>query len=172
MSQQKFYIRRRKPGFWNKHRTDCNCGAFALDTPSWVCPYDNDDKYTDESRTEMIRNMYEEGHSKEAIMEVVMAMDQESLLHACSWIEPVLVNEIQPTDRVVAYRLFIDEDALEAGEVDEDYHFRVRINGFWFEKCGQDPIRFCGTELDEKPWATTPHLVYDSDICYFRFKEI
>lgn len=120
----------------------------------------------------MIRDMYEEGFSKEAIMEAIMVLDQESLLRSCSWIEPVLPEEISPNDRIVAYRLFLDETALEFGIVEEDYHFRVRINGFWFEKCGHDPIRFCGTELEEGPWITTPFLIYDSDVCYFRFKEI
>ena len=165
------YVRRRNPNFWKKGRTDCNCGGFALDTPSWVCPYDNDDRYTEGYRYSLIEEMYDEGFSKDSIMEVILALDQQALLRACSWIEPVLKEDIRPEDRVVAYRLYLDEDALEAGEIDDDYHFRVRINGFWFEKCGQEPIRFCGTELDEKPWKVTPYLVYDSEICYFRFKE-
>ena len=92
-------------------------------------------------------------------------------MRACHWIEPVLKDEICPEDRVVAYRLFLDEEALERGEIDDDYHFRVRINGFWFEKCGQDPIRYCGDKIDEKPWQVTSYLIYDSDVCYFRFKE-
>ena len=169
---ERFYVKNSNPNFWKKERVECNCGGFALNTPSWVCPYDNDAEYTDESRTQMIRDMYEEGFSKEAIMEAIITLDQESLLRSCSWIEPVLPEEISPNDRIVAYRLFLDETALEFGIVEEDYHFRVRINGFWFEKCGHDPIRFCGTKLEEGPWITTPFLIYDSDICYFRFKEI
>ena len=82
------------PDFWKKERTNCNCGGFALNTQSWVCPYDHDEEYTDDSRTQIIRDMYEEGFSKEAIMEAIMILDQESLLRSCSWIEPVLPEEI------------------------------------------------------------------------------
>ena len=171
MSIQNFYILNRFPNFWKKNRVDCNCGSFALNTPSWVSPYDNDDNYTNETRTKIIQDMFEEGFSKEQIMDTILTLDQEALLKACYWIEPVLPAEILPEDRVIAYRLYLDEDALENGEVDDDYHFRVRINGFWFEKCGQEPIRFCGIDFDEEPWKVTPYLIYDSEICYFRFKE-
>ena len=108
---EQFYIKNNNPDFWKKERTNCNCGGFALNTQSWVCPYDHDEEYTDDSRTQIIRDMYEEGFSKEAIMEAIMILDQESLLRSCSWIEPVLPEEILPNDRVVAYRLFLDETA-------------------------------------------------------------
>ena len=170
MSQQRFYIPNRNPKFWHKKRPEYNCGAFALNTPSWVAPFDNDDHYTEEARQNLIKEMMDEGFDRKTIMETVMIMDQESLLAACPWIEPVLPEEIRPEDRIVAYRLCLDEDAFEAGEIDDDYHFRVRINGFWFEKCGRDPIRFCGLKADEEPWRTTPYLLYDSEVKYFRFK--
>lgn len=118
----------------------------------------------------MIKEMYEEGFSRESIMEAILELDQESILAECEWLEPILLSEAAPTDRLVAYRLFLDENSLEDDEINDDYHFRVRINGFWFEKCGEGPIQFLGTEVDELPWKTTEYLVYDSDIKYFRFK--
>lgn len=171
MAAEKFYNRRKDPSFWKKDRPECNCGTLALDATTWVSPYDNDDDYTDDYRCMLMEDMYDEGFSKETIMETILMLDQQSLLRACPWIEPVLKSEIKPEDRIVAYRLFIDEDSLENGEVDDDYHFRVRINGFWFEKCGGGPVRFCGTKFDEEPWEVSSYLIYDSDICYFRFKE-
>ena len=174
MARVRFFIRNRNPEFWYSPNPgsglNYNCGSFALDTPSWVTPYDIDE-YTEEARQNLMQEMADEGFSREEIMETVLAADQETILRACHWIEPVLKDEIRPEDRVVAYRLFLDEEALERGEIDDDYHFRVRINGFWFEKCGQDPIRYCGDKIDEKPWQVTPYLIYDSDVCYFRFKE-
>lgn len=168
---QKIFTPNTDPKHWHENHTDCNCGSFALNTSTWVAPYDNDDDYTEEYRQSLMLEMSNENFDREAIMEVVMLMDQQAILRACPWIEPVLPHEIKPTDRVVAYRLFLDSDALEMGDIDDDFHFRVRINGFWFEKCGQDPIRFCGTFDDKAPWHVTPYLVYDSEICYFRFKE-
>ena len=170
MSVRKFFIRNHNPKFWRKERTDCNCGAFALDTPTWVSPYDLDEQYTEQARQDLIQEMMDEGFDRETIMETILLADQEALLSACHWIEPVLKEEIQPQDRVIAYRLMLESDAFHEGEIDDDYHFRVRINGFWFEKCGQDPIRFCGTCADESPWQVTPYLVYDSEVIYFRFK--
>lgn len=166
------YTRNSNPHFWKKHRTDCNCGSFALNVTSWFTPYDNNDEYTDESRSGLIQDMYDEGFDIDTIQNAVIELDTEEILRECPWLEPISMDEAAAADRVVSYRLYIDAEALEYGEVDEDYHFRVRINGFWFEKCGQDPIRFCGTDTEEDPWETSPYLVYDSAIKYFRFKEI
>lgn len=168
---QCLYPRNRNPNYWKKNRTNRNCGAFALDSPTWVTPYDNDGDYTDEARQNIMQEMMDEGFDRDTIMETILIADQESILRACPWIEPVLKEEIRPTDRVIAYRLSLESDAFAAGEIDDDFHFRVCINGFWFEKCGQDPIRFCGNFIDESPWHSTPYLIYDSEICYFRFKE-
>ena len=165
------YKRNTDPKFWQEERRDCNCGSFALNLCSWFTPYDNDEIYTDEARIALIEEMYEEGLSIADIYDVLMEYDQAEILKQCPWLEPISLKEAAPTDRVVSYRLYIDEESLEYGEPDEDYHFRVRINGFWFEKCGEDPIRFCGIEADEEPWKTTPYLVYDSDVLYFRFKK-
>ena len=168
---KKTYTRNTDSSFWKTPRLWCNCGSFALDTQTWVTPYDNDEYYTEEYRLSLMREMVDEGIDRQTILRVILDMDQEALLYACSWIEPVLPNEIVPEDRVVAYRLCLDEDLLERGIIDDDYHFRVRIDGVWFEKCGEEEIRFCGTEIDEEPWLTAPHLLYDSDIIYFRFKK-
>lgn len=166
------YKRNKSPKFWQEEHRDCNCGSFALDITSWFTPYDNDEFYTDEQRTSMIEEMYDEGFSIEDIRDAVLELDVNAILRACPWLEQISLEEAEQTDRIVAYRLHIDEDALLAGEFDDDdYHFRVRINGFWFEKCGQEGIRFCGVFADEAPWHTTPSLVYTSNITYFRFKQ-
>lgn len=170
MALRSFFIRNRNQKFWQNKHPECNCGAFALDTPSWVAPYNTNETYTEEARENLMQEMMDEGFDRETVMETILLADQESLLHACPWIEPVLKEEIRPEDRIIAYRLMLESNAFYAGEIDDDYHFRVRINGFWFEKCGQDPIRFCGTFADEEPWRITPYLVYDSEVIYFRFK--
>lgn len=163
------YTRNTDPFFWNTNRKSCNCGSFALNVTSWFCPYDNDDEYTDKYRSSLIQEMFDEGFSKESIIDNILELDQEAILKACPWLEPVLLEETSIEDRVVSYRLYLDDDDF-FGNIDDDYHFRVRINGFWFEKCGEDPIRFLGTAADEEPWQVSHYLIYDSDVKYFRFK--
>ena len=175
MSITKKYELNTNPDLWKTHSTGHNSGAFALNIDGWVTPYcpiddEDDDEDSGYLRSSVIEEMYEDGLSIDEITDALLALDSEMLLAACPWIERINLEDARPDDRVIAYRVFVDEDALEEGEVDDDFHFRVRINGFWFEKCGQDPIRFCGTFADEAPWYVTPYLIYDSEVIYFRFK--
>lgn len=175
MQKNKRYELNTNPDLWKTHSTGHNCGAFALNIDGWVtpyCPIDDEDDEEDSGylRSSVIEEMYEDGLSIDEITDALLALDSEMLLAACPWIERINLEDARPDDRVIAYRVFVDEDSLEEGEIDDDFHFRVRINGFWFEKCGQDPIRFCGTFADEAPWYVTPYLIYDSEVIYFRFK--
>ena len=168
----KKYRLNKDPSFWQREEMeDCNCGSFALNIATWFAPYGIDDYLTLDNRNAIFEEMMDEGCSRQDIMDAVLEFDQQAILKACPWVEPVLLSEALPTDRLIAYRLSLDSDLFECGEIDDDYHFRVRINGFWFEKCGGGKIRFCGTFDDESPWYSTPYLMYDSDVKYFRFKK-
>ena len=164
------YTLNKNTDFWKTHHDGCNCGSFALNTTTWFSPYGIGD-YTDEKRTSIIEEMMWEGYSREDIMDIILDMDVEAILEGCPWLESITLDEATAADRVVSYRLSFDEDAFECGEIDEDFHFRVRINGFWFEKCGSEPIRFCGIYKEEEIWKSSYSLVYDSDVRYFRFKQ-
>ena len=76
---------------------------------------------------------------------------------------------IPANERIIAYRLQLGD--IWNCDVDTDFHFRVRIGGFWFEKCGEGPIHLCSNQEVTEPWVTSPCLIYDSDILYFRVKE-
>ena len=104
-------------------------------------------------------------------MDIVLRRDQEEILRVCSWIEPILPSEILPTDKVVAYRINIDFNDWDwpSSYIDEDFHFRVRIGGFWFEKCGEDKVQFCDDQNVFNQWRSTDNLSYDSEILFFRF---
>lgn len=170
---EEIYERTKDHSFWQEEQDCCNCGSFALDVTEWFCPYDNDEQYTEDYRKSVITEMYEEGFSMEDIFEAILELDVEAILAACPWIEPIDLTDATPEDRVVAYRLSIDEEELAAADdVDDDFHFRVRIGGFWFEKCGCDPIRLCGTEAQTDPWVTSRYIVYTGPIKYFRFKKV
>jgi hypothetical protein len=169
LKRNQTYKRIHNPYFWNQQNQKCNCGSFALDVSTWFTPYDNNDDYLEEDRTAIIRSLYQEGFSRKEIMEAIIQRDQEEILEACPWIEPILYDEISLEDRIVAYRIGIQFDDWH--EIDEDFHFRVRIGGFWFEKCGEDDIRLCADQNVTNVWYTDENLFYDSDIVYFRFKD-
>ena len=159
--------------FWASPHPECNCGSFALNVTSWFSPYNNYEDHTEHDRNNLIEEMYYEGFGREEIMEAVLQKDQEEILRACPWLEPVLPHEIQPQDRIVAYRIGIEffDSAWSENCFDDDFHFRLRINGFWFEKNGEEEIRLCPEQNVTKIWYGDPYLIYDSDIVYFRIKD-
>jgi hypothetical protein len=171
MMTYRFYIRNTNPLFWLQKRKRCNCGSFAMNMTSWFTPYDNNSKYTEPIRSGIIRDMYEEGYSKEDIYEEILERDCKEILRTCPWIEQIELEEARWWDKLIAYRIWFDEDALTMVDtVDDDFHFRIRICGLWFEKCGEDPIRFCGFRAAKKEWKTSEYLIYDSRTIYFRYK--
>ena len=167
------YQRNTNPKFWSEPHTECNCGSFALNVTSWFSPYNNYEDFSEQDRNNLIEEMYYEGFGREEIMEAVLQKDQEEILRACPWIEPVLPHEIQPKDRIIAYRIGIEFCDTIWSETcfDDDFHFRLRINGFWFEKNGEDEIKLCAEQDVTKIWHGDPYLVYDSDIIYFKVVE-
>lgn len=174
---KKSYKRITDKNFWRNLTSTTlplyNCGSFALGVDSWFTPYDISDDYTDADRMSMILDLYEDGYSIEDIEEIVLVRDQEEILHACPWIHSVLWNEVGADDVIVAYRIGIDEDFLQDGDVEDDFHFRVRIGGIWFEKNGTDLIKRCANQDINAYWDNSHHFNYDSDIVFFRVdKEI
>lgn len=160
------YSRNTKRFFWAVPRPYCNCGSFALDIPVWFLPYEDGQE---SDRRLAILNGWFAGDSRKEIMERLLAADEKAILAACPWVERITLNEARPQDRVVAYRIGID--GLEDGNVDEDFHFRVRINGQWFEKCGEENVRPCPTKSPNWAWRNG-NFYYDSRIIYFRFRNL
>lgn len=166
------YYRNTDPSIWKGTNTYCNCGSFALDVTSWFSPYDNEGStYCYEDRVDLIVDMWEEGYEKEDIYAILLEKDQEEILRVCPWIEPVLLSEAEPEERLIAYRLVLDleESELFSSYVEEDFHFRVRIDGKWYEKCGEGPVVLCENQDVTQEWHCCGGMDYDSDIIYFRF---
>lgn len=164
--------------FWERKQKNCNCGSFALNVDTWFLPLGNGEVYNE--REDKIRELYYCGCSREDILEIFLEKDVECILALCPWIEPIDREEIRPEDTVVAYRLALEleetEDAID-GEMyidylDEDFHFRARFDGVWYEKCGSTEIEICDEQDEdiEEPWNTGYGMVYDSPIRYFRYK--
>lgn len=156
-----------------------NCGGFALSIYDWVCPYyrtdydddfkyddDDDWDYTDVERDEIMEEDLHLGYSKEQIEEDILWRDVNFLLNQYPFLYLTKLEDCAPSDIVIAYRLFIQPDEDCSYIEDTDFHFRIRINNFWFEKMGSDDIKLCDANIEDV-W-TSPTAQYTSRIVYFK----
>ena len=159
----------------NTPRSAYNCGGFALNVYDWICPYIQTDDYagpildgmyTDDERMSYIIDLINEGWDREYIEEEILRYDVNFLLDEYPFLEPVNLEDCAPSDFVIAYRIFINIDEDLGVVEDEDFHFKIRINGFWFEKMGSDPVTLCQLDADE-PWYVNDLTQYTSRIEYF-----
>lgn len=185
MSLKNLYERNTSPTFWGEEENldNCNCGSFALDLTSWFAPYledwesagEEDECYLGSTRDEMMSSMAEYGCDAEEIMATIIETDWQFILEVCPWLEPITVNDIRPEDRVIAYRLYINTDDSDDFDPDRDtdFHFRVMIDGVWWEKNGAGPIHRVSEVYDgfeEEPWIIHSGLIYSGPIKYARFR--
>ena len=182
MTLDTLYERNSEPNWYEAEEEFTNCGSFALNVIEWFAPYliegvnvdsieDNYWEYEEEERAKWIYDLIDRGYSRIEVMEALIDRDFDFILRSCPWLIPIEKSEISKNDRVIAYRLhmywpenisnfFVDDDT--------DFHFRVQINGEWWEKNGSGPVHKVG-ELDEEPWEVNTTLVYDGPIRYAKF---
>ena len=165
----------------NTPRLYYNCGGFALGTFNWVTPYistpilcyDPNDyigQYTDNARFSYIEESYEDGVPNEEITAKVLEQDVDFLLKHYPFLQKVNYEDCSPNDTIIAYRIFIQLD--EDGEIDTDFHFRLRHCGFWFEKSGFEQATVSLYDLFE-PWplADEEDEYYNSEIIFFKINK-
>lgn len=152
----------------NQHNTPVaayNCGGFALKTFNWLTPYtdeveDDDDPYTEADREEYMQELFDYGGNTEYVEDRVTRADIDQILHRFKFLQQVRLEDTVPEDTIIAYRILIKYDENDEIIEDTDFHFKVRLGGFWFEKTGGGDIHLCQLDND-KPW------VYESvDLCY------
>jgi hypothetical protein len=86
---------------------------------------------------------------------------------------PIDEDEISENDRVIAYRLSMEiPDEREEFDMDEDtdFHFRLFINGEWWEKNGAGSVHKVEYP-DADVWEVDEWLIYDGEIRYAKFRE-
>lgn len=175
------YARNMDDSFWEQTRPRCNCGSFALNLTTWFSPYLDglaeeqkmpECTYTYEVRDEYIEDCLDSGMTTEEMMECVIEKDWEFILQVCPFLEPIQLNDARPTDRVIAYRLMFQLEEEDGYYIvtDQDFHFRVRIGEYWFEKCGSNPVVVLSHEAEETPWNGPHDLKYTGPIKYARFR--
>ena len=177
MELNKLYKRNSNPALYEENVYGTNCGSFALGVEDWYCPYIEDDDvdddfwpYTEYERSTWIEELVHEGYDREEIMEYIIDRDFEFILKTCPWLEPIDEDEINKEDRVVAYRLSMEiPNERKEFDVDEymDFHFRVMIDGEWWEKNGATETH---RVEDPSSWEIDDWLVYDGPIRYAKFR--
>ena len=170
------YNRNTNPSiYYGSNEINLNCGSFALEVDEWYTPYAAEGPdYSEMEREDWICSLLEEGCSREEIMSYVVEADFAFILDSCPWLEQISYEDIDFNDRVIAYRLsFNDVDCAEDfdSDLDTDFHFRVLIDGEWYEKNGGGPVHLADQDILAK-WVIDDWLVYDSDIKFARFKEV
>ena len=180
MNLSTLYKRNNNPGLFYDEPDETNCGSFALNVTEWYYPYitsdsDSEDlwKYEEYERENWARDLLMEGYSREEVMEDITERDFEFILKTCPWLVPIDESEIDTKDRVIAYRLSLEvPDDLDDFDMDDssDFHFRVLIDGEWWEKNGAGPVH--RVEQMNDIWEVDDWLVYDGPIRYAKFVEV
>lgn len=153
----------------DKNYEDYNCGGFAFGTYEWYFPYD-----WWQTREDSAFDLFSNGKTAKEIQEIFLEEEFETILEdfkgRIHFIEDW--RDASPRDRVICYRncVCIREENEEEIYVATDYHFKVRINGKWYEKRGEEAPRPC--DLDEdSPWVLNSDIIYDSENIYFILDE-
>lgn len=178
------YKRNTNPNLYIDQEDCQNCGSYALGVDGWYCPYLESDEdlfenqelwqYTEDERENWITELVLEGVDRKEIMESLIERDFEFILKTCPWLVPISEDEIDENDRVIAYRLSMEiPDEREEFDMceDTDFHFRLLIDGEWWEKNGSGPVHKVEFP-DDDVWEVEDWLIYDGPIKYARFKKV
>lgn len=177
MRFETLYKRNSNPNLFADKEQDTNCGSFALNVTEWYTPYVFEPKeeelwkYDEDERAQWVYDMLQDGYTIDEVMDCLIERDFEFVLKTCPWLEPIEEEEIYDGGRVIAYRLSLQvPDDISEFDMDEDgdFHFRVLIDGEWWEKNGAGPVK---RVEDPDVWEVDDWLVYSGPIRYARFRD-
>lgn len=157
----------------NCDQLDYNCGGFATETYSWLCPYPLEHEITDDTweadreqdRLDFIEELLDQGLTETEVANEVLEYDLNYFAGLFGdKFRLATYDEIRDKkEGLIAYRICSEEIAEENAE----FHFRVRRGGHWWEKMGCGEIEDLGECVDNLlPW-TYSYYIYDSNIAYF-----
>lgn len=157
----------------NSDEHDYNCFGFACRTYGWTCPYqlgedvDDYDYNSADTHFGIAEEMLSQGYSTDEIYQCIMIHDID--IFKQMYREYITfynsAREVPDDVELVAYKFFIELDEDEEEIYDTDFHFRVRRDGIWQEKCGSRTPRVCDSGFDSY-WENGT-LCYDSETLLF-----
>ncbi len=168
-----------------------NCGGFALGLPEWVKPYtdcnncpfeaqfksksiDDCDKICSQcefscyAREDLIEELFNSFDSQTAL-KIIVEKDALFLLNNYNFLKIIDINNCAPSDKIIAYRIFVTYDKESGCIIDQDFHFRLKVDNEWYEKSGTLPYRKLDsneTTSFDQPWKIQG-MIYNSPIVYF-----
>ena len=164
-----------------------NCGGFALGLIEWVTPYIscNNCVYVKENLPitdwdELCDSCEESQYARldyieycidscglDTALQIIIKSDVRMLVNKYPFLQRIDASDCIKYNKIIAYRIGVNifEDS---DEIEQDFHFRVKINGKWYEKCGAGAIKEININESSinQPWQVAD-FVYNSPIIYF-----
>ena len=144
----------------------------------WILPYDRGDEEDEEdARCDFVYNKNQEGdYTNTDLANMLLEEDIEYLLETYEDLIDNLdsLEEADDDDIVIAYRVCVynNVDWFDCCDVVTDFHFKLRVDGQWYEKQGGAPVHECDLKPDEFWYIPgDDEIEYNSDIHYFRRKK-
>lgn len=158
-----------------------NCGGFALKKEKWVTPFSlncfEEIEWNILKRTNYINDLLSMPMTHQDRLALIIRQDAGYLLQHYPELELIPLTDCKRDDRVIAYRIGMPRHIKKVNMSDCDFHFRVRIFGHWYEKCGEEAPRRCSDKVwtnweSDDMLGQNGDLTYDSEIFFFRYKEL
>ena len=118
-------------------------------------------KFRDDSNDDDEKNMDEDD-----VIDILFKRNVEQI-HKDFEVEetPYMDYPLNKNEELIAFRMCLNRDLWDE-ELVVDYHFRVKRNGKWMEKCGSGRVQEV-EDFNESPWKVSEDLIYRGPITYF-----
>lgn len=157
-----YYTKNNDPNYFFEHQEAGNCGSYALNVKEW---YISD---RDFDNTDIAYSMLGHGEHIDEVLDYITSLNVSQILEDFGKEIRTVINKEDVTDKeeLIAFRIGIFNDEDYEGEIDTDFHFRVKRNGVWSEKCGSTEVKYC--ELQEfENWENNSGEVYNGPVVFF-----
>ena len=153
----------RDPNYFENSQFSTNCGSYAFNICEWYCPDENFDEDDIELAYELID---EKNMDEDDVIDILFKRNVEQI-HKDFDIEETSYMDypLKKNEELIAFRMCLNRDLWDEGLV-VDYHFRVKRNGKWMEKCGSGRVQEV-EDFNESPWKVSEDLIYRGPIAYF-----
>lgn len=153
----------RDPNYFNEECMRANCGSFAFNIREWYSP----DECFDQDDLELAAQLIDdEGLDETDVIHLLFDRNVEQI-HQDFELEDADNKDypLKDNEELIAFRMCINKTFYD-DELVVDYHFRVKREGKWMEKCGTGPVRTI-EDYNEDPWSCGEDLIYWGPIAYF-----
>lgn len=150
------------PNYFTENRWLTNCGSYALNIKERYCP---DEAFALEDYEYAYELVEMENFSEEEAIQIMLERNVEQIKEDFDFLEPCNKDYVlKDGEELIAFRMCLGRTFDE--ELNTDYHFRVKREGKWMEKCGMGEVQEV-KNYNEDPWIISEELIYWGPIAYF-----